>query len=146
MHLVYLPPPLIATWRSGELDRHLAAGVDPRTSGVLTLRARKLTGRRSRKHIAAGLARVHRRAQNITAGSTAAVRPNVGELPAAQTVLAAIDRRLRSSAPVGVEGVAMLHALLTDAASPLYQSSEPGALASHLRAAAAALERTDPRG
>jgi hypothetical protein len=146
MHLGYLRLRLIATWRSTELDRQLAAGVDPQTSNLLALRARKLTGRRSRKRVADGLVRVYRRAQNTTPGFTAAVRPNVGELLAAQTVLAAIDRRLRSSAPVKFEGVAMLHALLTDAASPLYQSSEPGALASRLRAAAAALERTDPRG
>jgi hypothetical protein len=73
---------------------------------------------------------------------TAAVQPNVRELLAAQTVLAAIDSRLRSARPVRAAGVAMLQGMLTDAASPLFQPGEPGALASQLRAAAAAL---DPR-
>src|SRR5207237_492691 len=77
---------LIARWRAGELDRHVAAG----------------------------LARAVRDAEATTHGLSAAVGP---------------DRRL------------------TDGTSPLYQPAEPGALGSHLRAAAAALAlptRADP--
>ena len=38
----------------------------------------------------------------------------------------------------------MIHTLLTNGASPLYQVGHPGELASHLRAAAAALEPSRP--
>ena len=140
MHLGLLRLRLIAARRRGELDCQLAAGIDPQTSTLLSMRGRTLTHRRSRKRVADGLARAHRSAQQTTPGFTAAVQPNVPQLLAAQPVLAAIDRRLRSPTPVRAKGIAMLQALLTDGASPLYQPAEPGALASRLRAAAAALD------
>ncbi|HET7048210.1 MAG TPA: hypothetical protein VFI54_08090 [Solirubrobacteraceae bacterium] len=62
-------------------------------------------------------------------------------------MLATLDRRLRAPEPVTAHGVALLESLLTDGTSPLYHPAEPGALGSHLRAAAAALElpiRADP--
>ena len=69
------------------------------------------------------------------------------EVIAARTVLATLDRRLRAAEPVSAQGIALLESLLTDGASPLYLPTEPGALGSRLRAAAAALEppaRHDP--
>jgi hypothetical protein len=62
---------------------------------------------------------------------------------AAGAVLAAIDRRLRAPEPVTAKGMAQLLLLLTDGESELYRRSERGALASRLRAAAAALEPAD---
>ncbi|MBV8948788.1 MAG: hypothetical protein JO286_04375 [Solirubrobacterales bacterium] len=62
-------------------------------------------------------------------------------------MLATLDRRLRAPEPVSAHGVALLESLLTDGTSPLYRPTEPGALGSQLRAAAAALEpltRQDP--
>ncbi|MBV8998793.1 MAG: hypothetical protein JO304_07020 [Solirubrobacterales bacterium] len=53
-----------------------------------------------------------------------------------------MDRRLRGAEPVTAQGVALLESLLTDGTSPLYVPTEPGALGSRLRAAAAALEPT----
>jgi hypothetical protein len=134
---------VIAAWHSTTLDGELAEGVDPQTSAVLALRAQKLTDPRGRKRIADGLAGAVRRANDTTPGITAAVRPRARELLDAGTVLAALDRRLRGAGLVSAQGVAMLRALLTDAASPLYQPSGPGELASRLRAAAAALEPPD---
>jgi hypothetical protein len=131
---------LYAAWHSTTLDRELAGGVDPQTSAVLALRARKLTGPRGRKLVADGLAGALRRAKEYSPGITAALRPDARELLDARTVLAALDRRLRGSEAVTAQGVAMLGGLLTDAASPLYRPSGPGELASRLRAAAAALE------
>ena len=130
---------LIACWRGAELDRQLATGISPGTTGVLTLRAQRITRRRSRTSLAAGLARALRSAERTTPGLTAALRAQASELVAARTVFAALDRRLRGSEPVSAQGVAILRALLTDSASTLYQPSEPGALASQLRTAAATL-------
>jgi hypothetical protein len=131
---------VIAWWQAGELDRQLAAGANPRASPVLALRAKKITAPRSRRRIAAGLAGTLRRVQDTRIGLTAAVRPQVREVVAARAVFAALDRRLCAPEPVTARGLAMLQALLTDCASPLYQPREPGVLGSRLRAAAAALE------
>jgi hypothetical protein len=131
---------VIARLRGSGLDRDLAEGLDPQASSTLAVRAQLLTARRSRKQLASALQRAMRSAHRGGGGFSAAVRPNGTELTEATTVLAAIDRQLRSPGPVRPQGVAMLRLLLTDAASPLYQSAEPGTLASNLRAAAAALE------
>jgi hypothetical protein len=138
---------LIASWRAAELDRQLAAGVNPGASPLLTTRSRRLTSPRYRGRIAEGLTRATRHATANTRGFSAAVRPDRGEVIAARTVLATLDHRLRAAEPVSAQGIAMLESLLTDGASPLYLPHEPGALGSRLRAAAAALEpleRRDP--
>jgi hypothetical protein len=131
---------LKAAWHGITLDGKLAEGADPRTSAVLALRARKLTGPRGRKRVADGLAGARRRATDTAPGITAAIRPDARELLDARAVLAALERRLRGSEAVTAQGVAMLGALLTDAESPLYRPTERGELAGRLRAAAAALE------
>ena len=135
---------LIAWWQAASLDRQLAAGADPQTSAVLAPRAQKLVARRSRNRVADALARALGSARSTTPGFTAAVRPQAREMLQAGAVLAALDRRLRCPNPIAAQGIATLAALLTDASSPLYQPSEPGTLASRLRAAAAALEPTEP--
>jgi len=131
---------LIAGWHAGELDRQLAAGVSPGASALLAVRGERLTSRRYRARMAAGLARAVRDADPTRTGFSAAVRPDRREVVAARTVLAALDRRLRAAEPVSPQGVAILESLLTDGTSPLYRPAESGALGSRLRAAAAALE------
>jgi hypothetical protein len=136
---------LIAGWRAAELDRQLADGVSPSASALLAIRDRRLTSRRYRARVAGGLARAVRDAEATTRGFSAAIRPDRREVFAARTVLATLDRRLRAPDPVSAQGIAMLESLLTDGGSPLYLPTEPGALGSRLRAAAAALEPLAPR-
>jgi hypothetical protein len=133
---------LIVWYRAAQLDRQLAAGTSPQASTLIRLRAQRITGHRSRRRLADGLARALDSARDITPGFTAAVRPHRREVLAARIVLATLDRRLRAPEPVTAHGVAMLQVLLTEGTSPLYRPSEPGALGSRLRAAAAALEPT----
>jgi hypothetical protein len=135
---------LIAGWRAGELDRELAAGANPAAGALLAIRAERLTSRRVRERVAAGLTRAVRDARAGTCGFSAAVRPHRHEVIAARTVLATLDRRLRGAEPVSAQGVALLEALLTDGTSALYLPIEPGALGSQLRAAAAALDPSAP--
>lgn len=139
---------LLALRHRGELDRQLSAGVNPQTSAALALRAERITGRRSRTNLAAGLAGALRSAQHATPGLTSAVRPQAPELIAASDVLAGLDRRLRDPEPINPQGAALLRELLTDAASTLYQPSTPDALVNRLRTVAATLEppnhQTDP--
>jgi hypothetical protein len=131
---------LIAGWRAGELDRQLAVGAGSAANELLAIRAERLTSRRLRERVADGLTRAVRDAERAALGVSAAVRPDRREVNAALTVLATLDRRLRGGEPVSAQGVALLESLLTDGTSPLYRPSEPGALGSRLRAAAAALE------
>lgn len=129
---------LTAAWCGAALDRTLAQGVDPHTSAVLALRARKLTSPRGRRRIADGLAGALRSANTTGRSLTSAAQPDARELLDARGVLTAVERRLRGSEAVNARGVAMLGTLLTNGASPLYRPSGPGELASRLRAAAAA--------
>jgi hypothetical protein len=95
--------------------------------------------------VADGLARAMRDARARTVGFSAAVGPDRRELLAADTVLRALERRLRASEPVSVRGAAPLYVLLSDGSSSLYRSGGAGELGSQLRAAAAALEPSDAR-
>lgn len=133
---------LIASWCATQLDRDLAAGARPGAGTLLAVHGQRITSRRGRARVADGLARAVRDAL-ASPGFGAAVPPNRREVLAARTMLAVLDRRLRAAEPVTERGVALLRRLLIDGAGPLYRCSEPGALGSRLRAAAAALE---PRG
>ena len=135
---------LLARWHAAELDRQLVAGARPHGGTLLAVRAERITGRRHRERMADGLARVVRDAQAASHGFSAAVHPDRGEVLAARTVIAALHRRLRAPEPVEPRGVILLRGLLTDGNGPLYRPSEPGALGSRLRAAAAALEPPSP--
>jgi hypothetical protein len=131
---------MAAWWHGAKLDRQLAGGMDPGSSAALALRAQRITARRNRRRLADGLAGTLDRAQANAPALSAAIPPQTGEVLAASAVLAALEGRLRAPDPVSARGLAMLQALLTDAASPLYQPAGPGLLGSRLREAAAALE------
>lgn len=133
---------MIAAWRAPQLDRELAAGSPPHVGTLLAVRGQRITSRRGRARVADGLARAVRDA-GTSPRFGAAVPPDRREVLAARAVLAVLERRLRAPEPVTAQGVALLRELLIDGAGPLYRSTEPGALGSRLRAAAAALE---PRG
>lgn len=130
---------LTVWWRGAELDRRLAAGEDPWVDDALALRARRLTTARGRRHVADGLAGVLRSAGNGRPVFTSAVRSRSGELFEVDAVIERIERRLRAPEPVAAQGVAIVRSLLTDGNGPLYRDSDPDALGSRLRAAAAAL-------
>jgi hypothetical protein len=131
---------------AARLDRELTSGISPQTSDALAFRALRITGRWNRATIASGLVRALFSAEDAAPGFTAAELAHHHEVLAARTVIAAIDRRLRAPEPVAPRGMAMLHVLLAKGASPLYQSGEPGALGTQLRAAAAALQPDNRRG
>ena len=130
----------VVRWGAAWLDHELASGISPQASEALALRARRITGHRSRADAASGLIRALFSAEDAAPGFTAEEQAHHREVLAARTVIAALDRRLRAPEPVAPRGMAMLHVLLTKGTSPLYQPGNPGALGDHLRAAAAALE------
>jgi hypothetical protein len=108
-------------WRARELDRQLAAGVDPMQSDQLSLRVGQLGSPRSRRRIACALrgavALAERDHPLALAGppiQRAAVRASGG-------LLLEIAERLHSREPVGVQGVAIASQLIEDRRGPIYR-------------------------
>jgi hypothetical protein len=104
-------------WQRDRLDYQLARGVDPAESDQLELRAQQLL--RSRTDLATAIEGVVERAHR-PARFSVEVPLRRAEVRAGRDDLLALARRLRSSAPIDVDGVAMTSNLLTDASSPLY--------------------------
>ena len=132
---------LTVWWRGAELDRRLAAGEDPwgeRCTGPARAPDHRPRASRAPSPTAwPACCAVPRRRP----GSARRWHRIAPEVLGQAAVIAAIERRLRAPEPVAAHGVAMLRLLLIDGNGPLYRPSEPGALGSRLRAAAAALRR-----
>ena len=132
---------LIAGWHAGELDRQLAAGASPGATALLAIRGERLTSRRYRARIAAGLARAVRDAEGARRAASAQRFGRTGArwsppVPCSRPSIAGCVRPSRS-APRGSRCSSRCSPTVR---SPLYRPTEPGALGSRLRAAAAALE------
>lgn len=117
------------------LDRQLAAGISPRSSPALAIRARHIVSPAARQELARRLTRVLDRA-----GRPAALispRP----LQRAAVIAAGQDLRelisvLGSGVPISARGAAMAGLLLSDGSGPLYNHRAAAGLGSAVRAAA----------
>ena len=109
-------------WRARELDRRLAAGVDPMHSDELSLRVGQLGSIRSRRRIACALRGAVALAQHDAYTVMVAAPPmQRAAVRASGGLLLEIAERLLSCEPVGVRGVAMASQLIEDRRSPLYR-------------------------
>jgi hypothetical protein len=104
-----------------ELDRQLAAGVDPAGSPALAARAQLITGGRFRRglvdHIESALARAERPPH----WHSATLPVCTGEIRAARQALGALARTLKEPGVSNVRGVALAACLVNDPHGPLYQ-------------------------
>jgi hypothetical protein len=111
-------------WRARELDRQLAAGVDPMQSDELSLRVGRLGSCRTRRRIACGLrgavALAERDAYPVMG---AAPRIQRAAVRASGGLLLEIAERLHSCDPVGVRGLAIASQLIEDRRGPLYRDT-----------------------
>jgi hypothetical protein len=115
------------TWRdrlsawihAGRLDQNLADGQRPEHDRTLALRAQVLTSTRSRRVLAAGLARALADARNPTVDSLMRVQLNRGAVVQAADEIGLLRRRLLAPGPVTVAGVAQTRILLTVGNGPL---------------------------
>lgn len=135
-----LPTKLLARVRGASLDRALADGADPASSGILAQRAASLTSARSRH----ALARSTHRLLDQTVGAvglSSAIPPHRGALADARLPLARVAALLDETAePVYSQGVAMIRLLLTNGDGPLYSPRRQGELRRHAEAIVEALE------
>ncbi len=107
--------------RAPWLDMAIARGRDRPGDPALALRRAQLTGRRQRTRLAARLEEVIAGRSRPTAASSAA--PIDGEaVDAARPILTELVLSLRSSEAITARGVLLGRRLLTDPASPLYQT------------------------
>jgi hypothetical protein len=129
------------TWRRAfDLDRQLAGGADPMQSDELSLRVGQLGSASTRTRLACAL----RGAVEIADREPDPLRVQWirrTEIRANRELLLELAERLRTSRPLGVEGLAMTSLLIYDAPSPLYHTDATRPLALTACEALAALER-----
>ena len=124
-----------------ELTRALAEGADPSARPELALRAAQLTSDRRRKALARTMRRTIAEAHEPPMTRSRVVIIRRGAVLDAEGAINAMIDRLGSSQPVRAEGMAIAERILTNAdQSPLYNSSEPGALRRVIGVATAAMD------
>jgi hypothetical protein len=114
------------------LDQELAAGVDPRLSPGLELRAAQLVEERKRRQIARSLRSAVCEAESPRAPFGSAVPIRRDTTATVRSAMLGLADRLEGPLPVCVEGVARAQALLTDGTGPLYHREAQVALADEL--------------
>ncbi len=124
------------------LTRALAEGADPTGSDVLALRARQLTGKRTRGMLARTLLRTIAEARRPARTRSAVPIIDRCAVLDAEAAIAEMIERLLAPRPAQAQGMALLERIITnaDGASPLYNPSEPGTLRRVIRSATAALD------
>jgi hypothetical protein len=130
----------VAIHRS-KLTHQLARGADTLATDELAHRARQLIRERNRKILARSLRRTIVEAHRPAMTRARVVIINRVAVLEAQEAIERTIERLVSPRPVRAQGMALLERILSNAdRSPLYNSSETGALRRTIRAATDALD------
>lgn len=111
---------LHARMAARRIDRELANGVSPDADAVVALHARRLSGMRERRRLAAGLNHAWSVAAQPRVGAVSSVVVDRGAVAAAQPEIAELTARLLTPGPVSVRGVAFVRTLLTSGTGPMY--------------------------
>ncbi len=127
---------VVARLRQRSLDHELIAGADPASSPRLAARAARLASTRERTLLAEGLERLLTASRGPQRRWSAVSRRE--PLLAIAAELSELAGLLRSSTPLYVRGMAIVHRLLTDGTGPAYLGSAVS-LNRELRAARAAM-------
>jgi hypothetical protein len=129
---------LAARLQPGHFDRLLAAGAVPEEGTALAMRAARITSVPEREAVARTLRRCIADAYTDSAFRSRRIELNAAKIVAAEDIIDSITLRLHSPRPVTARGMATLHVLLADGASPLYRYGR-GDLPARLAAAFSAL-------
>jgi hypothetical protein len=124
---------LVSALRASELDRRLAAGANPDSSALLSLRARQLEKPANRRRLALGLRR-------RLSASLGAPHPTDRRVPLARAeirqsaeLIEELAALLEAPQPADPQGIAQASVLIGEGNSPLYRQSQRGVLAPALR-------------
>jgi hypothetical protein len=126
------------------LDRQLAAGRAPESSGMLAARARHIVQLRRRQSAASDWDHLLAVARRLAGNPGMARRIRVGEIVAAQPAIRELAGRLRMPLPVTAQGVAMAKVLLTDGTGPVYSEHSRITLTAALESAITQLDPALP--
>jgi hypothetical protein len=126
--------------RAWALDTALANGASPDSSAALSVRAHKLIGQRMRRQLSREIHQVQRQAQSPPHPFDPRVRICREKIIKAAPVLEELADHLLTPGPVDASGVARVHLLLRDGASPLYRRPEADDLEDALQETIEALE------
>jgi hypothetical protein len=137
---------LHTAFQRGALDAQLSAGIDPRRTPELSLRATQLSTRRHRGALARTLRGIVAEASEprppVRAIAVLVARPQVR---AAADSLLALAARLDSPRPAHAGGIAAVQRLITDTnGSPFYVDCAPGLIERRAGDAIAAMDRPIP--
>jgi hypothetical protein len=126
---------------AGMLDRRLAEGGSPETTGLMAARAMELVSSIERQMLAEGLGRVLTLAQRPPIGRTPRVPINRAVVASCELKIAEVMKALLMPGPVPARGPAMVSRLLTDGIGPLYR---PRSTSDLLAALNQAIQQLDP--
>jgi hypothetical protein len=126
---------------NGALDRELAEGGSPETTGLMAARAMKLVSSTERQMLAEGLDRVLTLAQRPPIGRTPRVPINRAVVASCELEIAEVIKALLMPGPVPARGPAMVSRLLTNGIGPLYR---PRSRSDLLAALNEAIQQLDP--
>ena len=133
---------VLARLRAHGLDDRLAAGADPASSTLLSLRAGAFVARAARDHLASDLERILVLAERPELRRLGAVPVQRYQVIDAAGLLRRLIGLLRGPQPVSPRGVAMARRLVVDGTTPVYARAPRGAVAKAVRDAIA---HADPR-
>jgi hypothetical protein len=132
----------VTWWHARELDRQLAAGVDPLQSDELSLRVGQLGSARNRRRLACALrGAVALAARDAYPVAVAAHPIRCAAVRANSELLLELAERLSSCDPVGVRGLAIALQLIEDRRGPLYRDNADSPLSVAAFEALVALDR-----
>jgi hypothetical protein len=126
---------LVARLLASSLDRQLAAGRPPRSSGALAIRAREIVSPAARLELAQHWANVLDQAGRRPVPRSPRAPLRRAAVIAAREDLQEMISVLTSGLPVDVRGTAMASWLLVDGTGPLYNHRSPVELGAGVREA-----------
>lgn len=117
------------------LDRRLAEGSLPEKSPLLAARAQQLIARRHRDFLAERWVALISGVQRSAAPNSKRALVNRAAIVSCENTIGEIEQQLRSTAAIGLQGVALLNDLLSDGCGPLYDPGRSKELKATLHAA-----------
>jgi hypothetical protein len=137
---------LRAWWRRPDLDRALAAGVDPSQNDALTLRSAQLNDSRTLERLASSIEAATDLAAMGGPRPTELTQLRKRAILDARPALLGLALRLRDQDVVATQGAAMASHLVGCGDSPLYVNSVNASLSAYARRASAAIDEARELG
>jgi hypothetical protein len=131
---------LRAWWRRQDLDRALAAGVDPSQNDALTLRAAQLTNAATLRRLATSIEAATDLAAMGGPRPTELIQLRRRAILDARPALLGLALRLRDPGVVGPRAAAMASHLVSSADSPLYENPLNASLSAYAQEASAEID------